>query len=83
MVEHTKQRPLLRVPWRLHPPISPAPCPAMGRIGIGRSLGSIPEQAWDIASRGLLLQEPVPQADSVDRICVLPAFEAVPRRRQR
>ena len=46
---------------------------------MGQGLGLVPEQEVDVAGRGLLLQQPEPQAGAVDRARVLPTLEAVPR----
>ena len=79
MIEYAQQSRLLacaRAPrWQ----ISAALGPAMSQIGMGQSFKLVAEQEADVASRGLLLQEPEPQTGTVDRAGVLPAFEAMAR----
>ena len=79
MIEYAQQSPPPGLPGRLDPQISAALGPAMSQIGMGQSFKLVAEQEADVASRGLLLQEPEPQAGTVDRAGVLPAFEAMAR----
>ena len=79
MIEYAQQSPPPGLPGRLDPQISAALGPAMSQIGMGQSFELVAEQEADVASRGLLLQEPEPQAGTVDRAGVLPAFEAMAR----
>jgi hypothetical protein len=51
----------------------------VSQIRIGQSLGFVANQEADVASRGLLLQQPEPQAGAIDRSGVLSALEAVSR----
>src|SRR4051812_8938309 len=79
VVEHAEERALPRPPRRFHPQVGAACRPAGGQVGVGQRLGLVPEQEVDVARRGLLPQEPEPQAGALDGIRVLPALEGVPR----
>ena len=51
----------------------------MGEIGVGQGLGLVAEQNPDGAGPSLLPQQPAPQAGTLGRQRVLPAFQAVAR----
>ena len=64
---------------RRHAKVGPTLCPGASEIGMRQRLALVGEQENDIAGRGLRLAQLQPQADTIDLVGDLPAFQRVPR----